>query len=72
MIIIFGTTNERKTEDLRNIVKELGLNIEIKSLKDISWDRGDIEETGSTLEELLKESISLSNSLYNKNSNMKM
>ena len=51
MILIFGTTNERKTEDLRNIVKELGLNIEIKSLKDISWDRGDIEETGSTLEE---------------------
>lgn len=51
MIIIFGTTNERKTEDLRNIVRKLNLNIEIKSLKDIGWDRGEIAETGSTLEE---------------------
>ena len=29
MIIIFGTTNERKTEDLRNIVRKLNLNIDI-------------------------------------------
>lgn len=51
MIVIFGTTSERKTEDLRNIIKKLGLDIEIKSLADISWNRGEIEETGNTLEE---------------------
>lgn len=51
MIVIFGTTNERKIEDLRNIIKKLGLDIEIKSLTDISWNGGEIEETGSTLEE---------------------
>lgn len=51
MIVVFGTTNERKIEDLRNIIKSLGLDIEVKSLNDIAWDRGDIEETGDTLEE---------------------
>lgn len=51
MIIIFGTTNERKTEDLKNIIKKLELDIEVKSLKDINWNRGEIEENGSTLEE---------------------
>lgn len=51
MTIIFGTTNERKIEDLRSITKKLGLDIEIKSLIDINWDRGEIEETGSTLEQ---------------------
>lgn len=51
MIVIFGTTNERKTEDLRNIIKKLGLDIEIKTLTDISYNRGKIEETGNTLEE---------------------
>lgn len=51
MIIIFGTTNERKIEDLKNLIKSFNLNIEIKSLTDISWNRNDIDETGSTLEE---------------------
>ena len=51
MIIIFGTTNERKTDDLRNIINLLGLDIEIKTLSDISWNRGEIEETGTTVEE---------------------
>lgn len=51
MIVIFGTTNERKTQDLKNIIKKLGLDIEIKSLTEISWNRGEIEETGNTLEE---------------------
>jgi XTP/dITP diphosphohydrolase len=51
MIIIFGITNERKIEDLRNIIKKLGLDIEIKSLTDISWNRGEIQETRDTFEE---------------------
>jgi len=51
IIIIFGTTNERKIEDFKNICKKLGLNIEIKSLSDIGWEQGEIEENGSTLEE---------------------
>lgn len=51
MIIIFGTTNKRKIEDLQSIVKKLKLDIEIKSLEDINWDRGEIEETGISLEE---------------------
>ena len=62
MIIIFGTTNERKTEDLRNIVKKLNLDIEIKSLKDIVWNRGEIAETGSTLEE---NSLIKASAIYN-------
>ncbi len=51
MVIIFGTTNARKTEDLKNMSRKLGLDLEIKTLTDIGWDRGEIEETGSTLEE---------------------
>ena len=51
MIIIFGTTNERKTEDLKNMIKKLNLDIEVKSLKDINWNLGEIEETGLSLEE---------------------
>ena len=51
MIIIFGTTNERKMEDVRNIIKTLNLDIEVKGLSDISWDRGETPENGNTLEE---------------------
>ena len=51
MKIIFGTTNQRKTEDLQNIVNELKLNIEILSMKDIGWDRGEIDENGNSIEE---------------------
>lgn len=51
MVIIFGTTNERKMEDVRNIIKELNLDIDVKGLSDISWDRGETEENGNTLEE---------------------
>ncbi len=50
-MIIFGTTNERKTQDLKNMIKKLELDIEVKSLADIRWDRGEIQETGKTLEE---------------------
>lgn len=50
MIIIFGTTNERKMEDVRNIIKTLNLDIEVKGLSDIFWDRGETPENGNTLE----------------------
>ena len=44
MKLIFGTTNKRKTEDLQNIINELNLSIEVLSMADIGWDRGEIEE----------------------------
>ena len=51
MKVIFGTTNMRKKEDLKNLVEILGLDIEILSLEDIGWDLGEIEEDGKTLQE---------------------
>lgn len=51
MKLIFGTTNKRKTEDLQNIINELGLNIEVISMEDIGWNRGEINENGTTIEE---------------------
>lgn len=50
MKVIFGTTNSRKVEDLQNIINKLGLDIEVLNLNDIGWDRGEIEETGETVE----------------------
>ena len=49
--LIFGTTNERKVEDLQNIINEMNLDIKVLSMKDIGWDRGEIDENGSTIEE---------------------
>ena len=51
MKIIFGTTNERKVEDLQNIIKELNLDLELLSMKGVGWNRGEIEENGKTIEE---------------------
>ncbi len=51
MQIIFGTTSQRKTEDLQNVINEMNLDLEVLSMADIGWDRGEIEETGSTIEE---------------------
>ena len=51
MKLIFGTTNKRKIEDLQNIINEMDLDIEVISMKDIGWDRGEIEENGLTIEE---------------------
>ena len=51
MKIIFGTTNKRKVEDLQNIINEMKLDIQVLSMEDINWDRGEIEETGLTIEE---------------------
>lgn len=51
MKIIFGTTNNRKTQDLQNIINELNLNIQVLSMNDIGWNRGEIDENGNTIEE---------------------
>ena len=51
MKVIFGTTNKRKTEDLQNIINSLNLDMEVLSMDDIGWDRGDIEENGNSIEE---------------------
>lgn len=51
MKLIFGTTNERKRKDLQDTINKMKLDIEVISMKDIGWDRGEIEENGSTIEE---------------------
>ncbi|MBO6195468.1 MAG: non-canonical purine NTP pyrophosphatase [Bacilli bacterium] len=51
MNIIFGTTNKRKVKDLQTVVDKLKLDIKVLSMEDINWDRGEIEETGRTIEE---------------------
>ena len=51
MKLIFGTTNKRKVEDLQNIINKMDLDIEVISMEDIGWDRGEIEENGLTIEE---------------------
>ena len=62
MKIIFGTTNQRKTEDLKNIINELKLNMEVLSLSDIGWNRGEIDENGNSIEE---NSLIKANSILN-------
>ena len=51
MYLIFGTTNKSKVEDLQNIINEMNLDIQVVSMEDIGWDRGEIEENGSTIED---------------------
>jgi len=51
MKIIFATTNNRKLEDLKNVIKEENFDLEVVSLSDIGWDEGEIEEDGLTIEE---------------------
>lgn len=51
MKLIFVTTNKRKVEDLQNIINEMNLDIQVVSMEDIGWDRGEIEENGSTIED---------------------
>lgn len=51
MKLIFGTTNKRKTEDLQNIINEMNLDLEVLSMEEIGWDKGEIEENGTTIEE---------------------
>lgn len=62
MKVIFGTTNKRKVEDLQNTIHKMKLDIKVLSMEDIGWDSGEIEETGSTIEEnsLLKAQAILS------------
>lgn len=51
MKVIFGTTNERKVEDLREQSRALGIDLEIIGMNDIGWNLGEIEENGTTIEE---------------------
>lgn len=51
MKIIFGTSNKRKTEDIKKVIEENHFDLEVLTLEDIGWDLGDIEENGTTLEE---------------------
>ena len=51
MKVIFATTNNRKLEDLNNVIDDKKLDLEVLSLTDIGWDRGEIEENGSSIEE---------------------
>ena len=51
MKIIFGTTAKRKIQDLQNLINSLNLNIEVLGMNDIGWDRGEIEENGTTINE---------------------
>lgn len=51
MKLIFGTTNNRKVEDLQNIINKMNYDIEVLSMENIGWDRGEIEEDGTTLQE---------------------
>ena len=51
MNLIFGTTNRRKIEDLQNLVNEMNLDIQVLSMEDIGWNRGEIPENGVTIEE---------------------
>ncbi|MBE7082635.1 MAG: non-canonical purine NTP pyrophosphatase [Clostridiales bacterium] len=51
MKVIFATTNNRKLEDLNNIIFENNLDLQVLSLADIGWDRGEIEENGNSIYE---------------------
>ena len=51
MKVIFGTTSNRKKKDLQNIINQLGLELQVLSMDDIGWNRGDIIEDGSTIAE---------------------
>ncbi len=51
MDLIFGTTNKTKIEQLNQVIYSCGLDINVLSLSDIGWDRGEIDENGETCEE---------------------
>lgn len=51
MKIVFATTSERKLNDLEKVIKRCDFDIEILTLNDIGWNLGEIEETGTSLEE---------------------
>ena len=50
MEIVFGTTNARKVDDLQKTINEMGLDITARSMADVGWDRGEIDEPENTLE----------------------
>ena len=50
MKLVFGTTSKRKVEDLQNTINKMNLDIQVLSMADIGWDRGEIDENGATIE----------------------
>ena len=50
MKIIYGTGNKEKITQVKDYIKEMKLNIEIVTIKDIGFSE-EIEETGTTFEE---------------------
>ena len=50
MKIIYGTSNSKKIEQVKNFFKTQNVNLEILSLKDIGFNE-EIEENGETVEE---------------------
>lgn len=53
MKIVFGTTNQRKIEDLKKLIKILDLDLEVLGLDDIDWNLGEINEDGHTIQSLI-------------------
>lgn len=51
MKIIFATTSDRKLKDIKKVVEKCNFDIEVLTLNDIGQDLGEIEESGTTLEE---------------------
>ena len=50
MEFIYGTTNKDKIEQMKKILKEEGISVNLETLKDIGFDE-EIVENGSTFEE---------------------
>ena len=55
MKVIFATTSRRKIQDLIDIIEEDNLNLEILTMKDIGWNIGEIEETGKSYGNIVKQ-----------------
>lgn len=51
MKIVFATTSDRKLQDIRKVIERCNFDIEVLTLNDIGWNLGEIEETGTSLEE---------------------
>ena len=53
MKIVFGTTNQRKIENLKKLIKILDLDLEVLGLDDIDWNLGEINEDDHTIQSLI-------------------
>ena len=64
MKIIFGTTNKRKIEDLRSIIQQAKLELEVLTLDDIGYTE-EIEENGK-FDDLIEKNGMFSDMYYGK------